>query len=199
MKYLKFISSADIKKYVQDYHKKNKFNHENYKASLNLIKYFPMNKKYGDIFIKVNFINGAFKTSIGDTDGVSRHIFEKVNKLNKLDIRLRKGDISLVHEIAQYVTSKNKKHRNNYSFASKYCHCHNPEAFPINDKFVRNSLYEFNKYLKYSKFKKVDLYDYNKFVNILSNFKLFLNDKSLDSATIDRFLWAVGKENDKRK
>jgi hypothetical protein len=108
------------------------------------------------------------------------------------------GDISLIDEIAYYKSQRKEKVRINYSFATKFCHCHHPNLFPINDKFVRNSLFEFNKYHQFSKFTKRSLSDYQTFKNVLHDFKTFVKGDKLDYVTIDRFLWALGRDNERR-
>ncbi|MEQ1554733.1 MAG: hypothetical protein ABL929_11170 [Ferruginibacter sp.] len=189
-------TAAVITNFVDSFNKDNFYDSENYLAAIKLTKAFPNNDDYKNIFIKVNFINGAFKTTIGDTFGVAKQVFEKVKNI---DSRLKQGDTSLVNEIALYKVSKSKKVRNNFSFATKFCHCHKPNLFPINDKYVRNSLFDFNKNFKFSKFTKKSLLDYNIFLIVLADFRKIVDDKKIDFATIDRFLWALGRESERKK
>ena len=185
-----------IKKFVNDFNKNNLYDSENYLAAIRLTEAFFSNNDYKNIFIKVNFINGAFKTTIGDTFGVSKQIFENVKDI---DNRLEGGDTSLVNEIARYKVSNSNKVRYNFSFATKFCHCHKPDKFPINDKFVRNSLFEFNKHFKFSKFTKKNLLDYDNFLRVLKDFKKLLDHDEIGNAIIDRFLWALGKQVERNK
>ena len=84
-----------IKNFVDVFNKDNFYDSENYLAAIKLTKAFPENDDYKNVFIKVNFINGAFKTTIGDTFGVAKQVFEKVKNI---DSRLQQGDTT------QYVT-----------------------------------------------------------------------------------------------
>lgn len=185
-----------IKGFVDSFNKDNFYDSENYLAAIKLTKAFPKNDDYKNVFIKVNFINGAFKTTIGDTFGVAKQVFEKVKNI---DSRLKQGDTSLVDEIALYKVPKSKKVRHNFSFATKFCHCHKPDLFPINDKYVRNSLFEFNKHFKFSKFTKKSLLDYDNFLVVLADFRKIVDDKKISFATIDRFLWALGRQTERNK
>lgn len=185
-----------IKGFVDSFNKENFYDSENYLAAIKLTKAFRKNDDYKNVFIKVNFINGAFKTTIGDTFGVAKQVFEKVKNI---DTRLKQGDTSLVDEIALYKVPKSKKVRNNFSFATKFCHCHKPDLFPINDKYVRNSLFEFNKHFKFSKFTKKSLLDYDNFLEVLADFRKIVDDKKISFATIDRFLWALGRQTVRKK
>lgn len=189
-------TAKSIKKFSKDFAKHNFYDNSNYIASINLTKAFYSNNSYQNIYIKVNYINGAFKTAIGDTSGVARSIYEKISSVDK---RLKKGDISLINEISYYKSSKSKKIRNNFSFATKYCHCHQPKLFPINDRYVRNSLYKFNSYHSFSIFTKKDLLNYQIFLKVLTDFRDFAEGSNLDFATIDRFLWALGREDVRKK
>lgn len=189
-------TAAVIKNFVDSFNKDNFYDSENYLAAIKLTKAFHKNDDYKNVFIKVNFINGAFKTTIGDTFGVAKQVFENVKNI---DSRLKKGDITLVDEIALYKASKSKKIRHNFSFATKFCHCHKPDLFPINDKYVRNSLFEFNKHFKFSKFTKKSLLNYYNFLIVLADFRKIVDDKKISFATIDRFLWALGRQTERKK
>jgi hypothetical protein len=188
-------TSTVIKSFVDNFNEANFYDNENYLAAIKLTKAFSKNDNYQNVFIKVNFINGAFKTTIGDTLGVAIQIFEKVKDI---DIRLKNGDSTLVNDIAFY-KSKSRIIRHNFSFATKFCHCHKPDLFPINDKYVRNSLFEFNKHFKFSKFTKKSLLDYDNFLNVLTDFRKVIDDKKIDFAIIDRFLWALGRQTERQK
>lgn len=77
------------------------------------------------IFLKVSTLNLYYSTFMLATKQMADGIFN----LN-IDTRLKKGDISLVEEIANCTS------RRNYSFATKYCACHQPDKYPIYDDIV---------------------------------------------------------------
>jgi hypothetical protein len=196
MDYKKKPTVEYVKKFVNEFAIKNYYDNENYLAAIDLTKAFFSCDNYRNIYIKVNFINGAFKTAIADTFGVSKLIY---GRIKKMDQRLKAGDIKLIDEISFYKSEKGNVVRKNYSFATKFCHCHQPNLYPINDRYVRNSLYEFNKHHNFSNFKKKALLDYEVFKNVIKDFKASFGLDSLDFTTIDRFLWALGRKKDKLK
>jgi hypothetical protein len=188
-------TAKEIKEFVKDFPAENPYDHQNYSVSLELVQSFFSNS-YPNIFVKVNYINGAFKTGIGDTMGVALNIHLNVKKLDK---RLKGGDKSLVDEIAAWKSKKSKAKRNNHSFATKYCHCHYPELFPINDQYVRYSLLQFNKKARFSSFKEKEIkYNYDNFCSMLDSFNSVIGG-TLDYKTLDRYLWALARPILKKK
>lgn len=57
-----------------------------------------------------------------------------IHQIQDLDARLLDGDLKLVNDIANVLP------RCNYSFATKFCACHNPKIYPIYDKIVADYL-----------------------------------------------------------
>ena len=131
-------------------------------------KRYPENTKIEDILLKVSALNGLYNANISyhfDLYTVSKHILDR-----DIDERLRIGDIDLVDEIAR-VTSEGET-KTLYSFASKYCHHHKPEAYPIiYDGYVEKTLMYFKRKDKFLDFKKDDLKKYKKFLRIIKAFK----------------------------
>lgn len=178
-----------IKEFVNIYNTVHPFDNRAYIAAMNLISAFPTNQRFEEIFIKVNFINGAFKTRIGDTLQVAINI----SNITNLDRRIKANDFTLIDEIGNY-SSKNDREFKFYSFATKYCHCHNPNSFSIFDNYVKTSL-EFyrNQYKDAPQFASYRLRDYVTFSLVIQQFKMFANSFDLNLSTIDRFLWAQSK------
>ncbi len=184
-----------IIKYISKYNKANPYSAGAYKAAINLFRTFSSNTSYIDVFTKVCFLNDAFKTRIGDTMKVAI----RTSMIKNLDSRLRSKDFSLVHDIEKYKSEKGKSFKF-YSFASKYCHCHQPKSFPIFDKYVKLSLlYYRNNFADGPKFKNDDLHDYTKFIEVIDAFRTFVGSTNLDYAIIDRYLWVKGMEIEKVK
>ena len=150
-------------------------------------KDYKKNDDLNEILIKCSCLNDFYSTNIFLIYPVAKKIFD----LN-VDKRLKKGDASLVNDIA-HVTI-NGKEKVFYSFASKYCSHHNAIEFPIYDYFVDKMLMYFQKRDKFSTFKKDDLKDYIKFKNILIDFKKFYNVDEFNLRDIDKYLWIAGKE-----
>lgn len=95
----------------------------------------------------------------------------------------------------RHITIKDKK-KNFYSFATKYCHHHNSDAYPIYDSFVLYMLKKLHK--------EEDLFTKDK-MNALDDFTVFKSciDTLADSwklpssclyLKLDKYLWSEGKK-----
>ncbi len=124
---------ADSQKVLDAYKKM-----ESYRIQENilqcLVKEYPDHQNKAAVEVKVKLLNLLYSTYILATNRMTDHIFE----IKEVDKRLKSGDKSLVKEIAT-LTIKSKDY-DFYSFATKYCAYHNPEAFPIYDNIVANVL-----------------------------------------------------------
>jgi hypothetical protein len=165
---------------------------ENYtlqEKSLGLLfnKFCLGNTKLEYILLKVTALNQFYSTNIFDTYSVAKRIL-------KLDIdqRLQSHDLFLVNELA-LITIKGKQ-KNFYSFASKYCSHHVPEAFPIFDSYVEKMLLQYASADGFASFKKADLKQYASFVEVMMAFKKFYGLEEFSLRQIDVFLWLAGKE-----
>ena len=150
-------------------------------------KTYPKNDDINDILIKASSLNDFYSTNIFSIFSMSKHILN----LN-IDSRLKKGDESLVNDIAS--VEINGKKKNFYSFATKYCSHHDPINFPIYDSYVEKVLVYFNEKYRFSDFKKSDLKDYSTFKRVLIDFKKIYNIDEYDLKDIDKYLWQLGKE-----
>lgn len=146
-----------------------------------ITKYFDNNKHNSDkqiVLIKVVLINSLYKTQLSEPISVAEHIF----RIKDLDNRL-KGDLSIVENIAK---CKNRRGKiiNILSFASKFCHFHYKEIFPIYDKYVCMALKNITGYK--------DKRDYETFKQNVEEVKIRLNAKDFEE--IDTFLWLYGQK-----
>lgn len=148
-------------------------------------KVYPHNICIEDIIIKCSALNDFYSTNIFDIHTMAQHILSL-----RIDERLKKGDCSLVNDIA-HVEVNGKEHFF-YSFATKYCSHHQPKKFSIYDSYVEKVLLSMNKKENFTNFKKEDLKDYYKYMDVISSFQqkfgLKYNPKDLD-----RYLWQLGK------
>lgn len=157
-------------------------------------KQFPDNTKIEDILLKVTVLNDFYKINIyrhSDPYTVSKHILRR-----KIDKKLRSGDIDLVNKIAPVISRGETKTL--YSFASKYCHHHKPEIYPIYDRYVDEMLWYFKKKDKFSEFKRYELKEYRRFSEIVNAFKRHYGLESC-LRKIDIYLWLTGKKRDERR
>lgn len=166
---------------------------ENYKLqeqSLALLfhQLCPRNSALEHVLLKVTALNQFYSTNIFDTYSVAKHILRM-----DIDHRLAARDLALVNELAM-ITIRGKP-RNFYSFASKYCSHHVPEAFPIFDSFVEQMLLHYRAADNFEVFARSDLKNYSQFVRIVAAFQKHYALDSFSLRQIDVFLWLVGKDS----
>ena len=104
--------------------------------------YYNSNKSLKNIIIKCSVLNDFYSTNIFKVYPVACHILDL-----DIDERLKKGDISLVNEIANNKIAN--KEKNFYSFASKYCSHHNQDEYPIYDSYVDQMLRHLEKLIDF--------------------------------------------------
>ncbi|MDO4697971.1 MAG: hypothetical protein Q4A60_04760 [Pasteurellaceae bacterium] len=179
-------STTEVKKYLKQWETLE--NYTSQEEALNKLfgQLMPKNEQLGDILLKASTLNDFYSTNIFSVYSVAKHI----HSLN-IDEALQKGDVSLVDKIKEVEISGKKKRF--YSFATKYCSHHNPQAFPIYDRFVDNLLWRFKQEYQFSSFKRDDLKNYEKFKQVLVDFQHFFGLEQFDLRQIDRYLWLQGK------
>jgi len=150
-----------------------------------------MNKKvlYPSVEVVQNYINkfnGNQELTVVE-DVVAEHISSR-----NIDAKLRDRSLELVGEIAHIEI--NGKLRNNYSFASKYCHWHQPEKYPIYDSYADNLLWRNRKQDKFIAFTQAELLQYPRIKQIIEDFKNHYGLSQFSFNDLDKFLWGYGKE-----
>ena len=108
-------------------------------ALTKLFQHLPANTALDEVLVKVVTLNDLYHTGIFGTYRVAEHIH-----LRRIDPLLRAGDPAAVARIA--TVRFGTKTRTNYSFATKYCAWHQPEAYPIYDGFVDDMLWGYKKH-----------------------------------------------------
>ena len=109
----------------------------------------------------------------------------------------KSGDASLVTDIAHIELNGKEKHF--YSFATKYCAMHQPERFPIYDRFVGEMLRYFRKQTHFARFANADLKNYAEYRTIYDAFIQFFALNDFTYRQIDNYLWKLGKEQAQEK
>ena len=147
---------------------------------------FPENKKREHILIKVNTLNDFYSAGV-----LYKEIIPLTDHIYELDIDedLKRGKADLVCKIMNA-----KDVRRVYSFASKYCSHHNPEAYPIFDSYVKKVLIHFRNENPSFNFKNDQLYNYKDFKGILESFKKEYGLNEYGFKELDIYLWQLGKE-----
>jgi len=125
------------------------------------------------------------------TFDVALHIKKNIKDFKN---RIDQGDPHLVSEIANVIIKEKKK--NFYSFATKYCHHHNNEMYPIYDRFVAAMLNEYsNNNVCGFNCEGIDFKNYEQFRNVINNFcDCFNLPNEVRYRKIDKYLWQKGKE-----
>jgi hypothetical protein len=165
---------------------------ENYRlqeAALNrlFIELAPHNKDISDILVKAATLNDFYSTNIFSIFPVAHHILSL-----DIDERLVSGDETLVDDIKNVVIGGKPKQF--YSFATKYCSHHNPDAYPIYDSYVDEVLCYYRDLEEFSIFTKSDLKVYGHFKAILRDFQVHFSLERYSLKQLDQYLWQLGKE-----
>lgn len=146
---------------------------------------FRLNNDMSKVMVKCAALNDFYSTNIFNIYPVAKNIVG----IKNIDDRLLKGDLSLVDEIAE------ADGRRNYSFATKYCSHHQPDKYPIYDRYVARILRDLSKrYPAIPHYTWDDLQDYKKFVNAIDSFMNLFGLANKTYKDIDRYLWVLGKE-----
>ena len=152
-------------------------------------RHYPNNVNFEQVLLKCTILNDFYLTNIIDTFTVAKHIIE----VRDIDKRLKNGDLSLIDEISE-VNFKNVT-KKFYSFATKFCHSHQPDSYPIYDKNVDIALWYFAEkgYISLD-FKRKELRDYKTFKEIVDNFRDSNKLNILNYEKLDNYLWKFGKD-----
>jgi hypothetical protein len=144
---------------------------------------YPKNNNLEEVLLKCAAINAFSSTNVYDLYSMANHIVGK-----QIDERLKNNDLSLVKTISEVEIGGKK--RNFYSFATKYCHYHNPENYPIYDKYVAKILCSYPE--DFQTIKDKELREYEKFVGALKDFRQHYG-LNLSFIDLDKYLWRLGR------
>ena len=158
-----------------------------------LFRTFPKNNELGQVLIKAAALNDLYNTNIYAIDDMARHICGL-----GIDSRLRQRSLDLVEEIA--VVEVGGKRRRNYSFATKYCSFHVPDAYPMYDGYVDAALWAFKKRDGFAEFKRKEMWEsYPRYVEVIEAFRDYYGLEQFSLREIDRFLWFAGRDLEARE
>jgi hypothetical protein len=159
-----------------------------------LFKQYPNNTNKEEVLYKVSILNDFYSTRLSNTLAVVQHIVA-----SKIDQQLRKEEVGIVEKIAK-VEDDSGKIRRNYSFATKYCSHHQPDAYPIYDSYVSKVLAYFNEQDNFPGFTKKAIWkDYPTFMRVIEAFRERYKLKTCTLKEIDRCLFVLGKEKFPKK
>jgi len=158
--------------------------HELIEQSLDeLVRQYPHNADPRHILLKVVAVNALHHTHLFAVDAVARHIHADIDEM---DNALAAGSPELVNQIAR-IAIQGKKY-NLYSFATKYCSLHNPEAYPVYDLRVDHYLCRLQAQHPFAAFHHPELCDYPKFVAIMTAFRKFHRLTAFSFLEIGKFI-----------
>ena len=153
-------------------------------------KYAFQNTNLEIVKLKTATLNLYYSTYIRATTKLATGI----HQIQNLDARLLNGDITLVDDIASVLS------RRNYSFATKYCACHNPKAYPIYDNIVAKYL---AKVMIKGNLKGYQASSFTAAKNVMQNYKdyvaiynAFMKQYKLQRLSyreVDWFIWTTRK------
>ena len=172
------LSSDNIKAAFKIYNKL-----PNCKVSRDAITTFfnknPLNTLLSSVLIKVVLIDSLYVTNLKIPVVMARHILS----MPSLDNEIRNGNIEAVENI------KKCGGRNLLAFASKYCHFHRKDKYPLYDRHVCLALRELRNW--------IELGDYESFFNEMN--KLKIESGCRDFEELDIFLWLYGQREELRR
>src|ERR1700733_6897189 len=148
-----------------------------------LVRQYPHNIDPRHILLKVVAVNALEHTHIFAIDAVARHIHTDIENIDKA---MASGSPEVINQIAK-VAIQGKKY-NLYSFATKYCSLHNPQAYPVYDLRVDHYLCRLQAQHPFTAFHHAELCDYGKFVAIMTAFRDFHRLGSFSFQEIGKFI-----------
>ena len=151
---------------------------------------YPKNTCPWQVLLKVTALNALYKTRIMNVYPVVETILGVGRKLDSL---ISRGDPTAVDLMKMVKFEKRKKTINFFSFASKYCHFHKPDRYPIYDQYVDAALRKLRRDKKLSfKSDALNRESYAPFKSVIDAFVgMYAAGCSYDA--VDKFLWRKGK------
>ncbi len=168
---------------------RNRFNQECDLAEAtvaNLWKTFPGNTDVKEVLTKVITLNSLYHTRVRDIDleRLASHI--KGKNIDPLFDNESLDAVAVVCGCSEL--------RRYFSFATKYCNWHKPNAYPIYDRYVDCCLWSYQIQDRFSKtpFRRQGLQEVTTLHRVVSAFREFYG-LDLPFKEIDKFLWMQGR------
>jgi len=137
------------------------------------------NTELSSVLIKVVLIDSLYGTNLKIPVAMTRHILS----INSLDEEIRKGSLEAIEKIRRGTG------KDTLSFASKYCHFHHKDKYPLYDRYVGIALSKLCGW----KISRV----YEDFFKIMN--KLRMDAECKDFEELDMFMWLYGQREELRK
>lgn len=181
------------------------YDRRSYMAVNKSVSQIRSNKTFENVFSKVHLINSVYSTRILNVSQAALMFYNKCKQLN-FDKEVIKGNPALVDKMKRINLVSKKLVSKDFefiSFASKYCHCHQPELYPIYDRYVWFGL---KQYIVKFKIKDANNNDftlkdipksYVKYVDAVDAVRSWIQGNSktplLKYNELDRYLWIIGR------
>jgi len=184
-------SADDIRRAGAEFDYENKILEE---ALQELFGQYPQNTHPAQVLLKVTALNTLYSTQIPLYRETIPTIFDVAEHIVALgiDSDLARGDDGLVYRLAKTEVPQ-KKIRFNYSFATKYCSWHNPNAYPIFDSCVYAYLCHLVNHGCLDRFVQNDMWVYPTFKRTIEEFKERNRLGEFTFKDIDKFLYLQGR------
>jgi hypothetical protein len=159
-----------------------------------LFRQYPRNTQRAEVLLKVTALNTLYSTHIPLYRKSIPTIFDVVEHIVTLgtDSDLELGDDGLVNRLAR-TEVRGKKTYYYYSFATKYCSWHNPNAYPIFDGNVYAYLCHLVNHGGLDHFVQNEMWNYPKFKGVIEELRDRNRLKSFTFKDIDKFLYLQGR------
>ena len=182
----KVVLDAERRFYV-----KEKWARRDIKALDALFSAYPKNMCPWQVLLKVTALNALYKTRIMNVYPVVETILGVGRKLDSL---ISRGDPAAV-DLMKMVKFENRgKAMNFFSFASKYCHFHKPDSYPIYDQYVDAALRKLRRDKKLAF--ESDALNHEAYAPYKSVIDTFIGTYAAGCSydAVDKFLWRKGKK-----
>lgn len=117
-----------------------------------VFKSYPQNVRLDHILIKVSILNSLYRTNIYQIYRIAQHIHQ-MEEEKRLDSKISAGDLEAVELLRKghgIRRSSDVNFSDLFSFATKYCHWHQPDYFPIYDSRMESAVRWLAKRVKFT-------------------------------------------------
>ena len=148
-------------------------------------KQIPENTQRHDILFKVAALCGLYEDLHVNAEQITDHILA----IKNFDIRLAKGVMSLVDDIAKY---SDKSYFAVY-FARMYCGYHRPDQYPMGDRYIEYAMMNYAWLMKMPQPYYSELKRYGVFKRFFQALMIHCNLEHIPQEDILHFFYFVGK------
>ena len=148
---------------------------------------FPDNLFPEQVLLKVVALNSLYSTHVLAVRNLAAHIVAL-----RIDSLLLAGATELVDKIGNVPIDG--RIRSHYSFATKYCRWHRPEAYPVFDSCVERTLQAYRTRGFVASFATSALRRYESFRAVLGELRAGYGLEGFSVLDLDKFLWLEGKD-----